>query len=245
MTTVQNNSAAYFNSFSKAALYNIELIGQFSDGHWENSSNRNWEWYGKAEVTNGVEHITVDNKYLDELDTREIRNYRKYRNYSRPRYINRARLDSGYGCNSTILITHIGARMLAFAHYGKAFEKTEIVYALQSFLEDLSSRAITGEFQWCPDLDIKGEHKNAKVVIDEDMVNETITRFKELSEKLNSNGKVDEYWVRRYNEIVEAIEDLGGVEEFVKTWNTVEYSVKDMRKDLREISTALKNVERV
>ena len=232
-----NNSKTLLNSYAKAALFNNELRGQFSDGHWENSSKKHWMWYGEAELTNGEEHVLADIEYIQYRNDIERRDSWKYS--CRPSLIRFDNLNSGYGCNSTQLIEVVGARMIAKAAFCEAFKVTKIdTSAFESFIEELGEAAAVATANWFDgELDLKGAHKNFVFKITVEQVEEQLADLKKDAE-----SRKDAYYTKKYETIMLNLQNLP-ISELVEKMNAVEYSVKRLRKDLKEISKALKVVK--
>lgn len=168
-------------------LLKCELLGQMSDGLWENSRNQSWKFLGNIQIS---ENARIEFERWIPYDYK------------------------GYNVNSKELIDIIGARMLAFCRI-TFLTNSEITTYVQYFLESISN-------------------------IKEDETLTSIERFNEKLEYYKKSSVNSDYYTRSYNEINAFIE-LYGAENIVNALNCTNYKIKDMRKDLREITTALKN----
>ena len=210
-----NKTVIKFNTNSKVALFNTELLGQFSDGFWSNSSKKHWKWYNKATLGSN-EGVKPDMDYIHSKNFL-MRKSAPRQNY-RAAQINTSNLDSGYACNNKELIECVGDRMMAFAAYGKAFQETPNTY-FGYFLESI-----------IPTID---DNKNFVMTISKDA-------FIEAYGKLYDSSDESRYTKSKHEAVKETITKLGGVDAIVDGINDVKYSIKELRSDLRGISTALK-----
>jgi hypothetical protein len=227
MPKVKNETQIKLDSNAKVVMFNTELLGQFSDGRWSNTRKTNWQWYSKAilDTNSGTTNRITAN--LDNVQA-QVAQYgrRGYFPYS----LNVATMAKAYNCNDSELLTFVGNRIQAFGTYAIAFETAEINYQLSIFLEEISGR----------DCGIE-DFKNAKarfVKLDKTIVERAI---EELSNDANRTDSGD-YYIRKKEQVLSEIERLGGLDKFIETFNSVDYSLKDMRRDLREITLALKTV---
>jgi len=96
---------------AQKVLLDTELLGQFSDGYWENSRNQSWEYLNNVEITKDEEpgvYFKANVPY----------NYK------------------GYSVNNTELLSYVGERMLAKAKIANFFNISTISNGLTSVLED-------------------------------------------------------------------------------------------------------------
>jgi hypothetical protein len=175
---VQNNS--------QKVLLDSELMGQFSDGYWENSRNTSWNVLDAVEVTDGETGVFFDSNIPY--------NYK------------------GYSVNNKNLLEYVGDRMLIKARIANYLD-----------LDDLSSAETMIEYV--------GEEALGynKQVTKEDIAT-VISKW-----KMTGN----EFWIKRAEDSLNFIKKVGS-QNLVDAFNS-NYSMKDMRKDLSQITKILKN----
>jgi len=83
-------------------LLDTELIGQFSDGYWENSRNQSWVYLGNVEVTRNPESTGVVFEDFIPCDYK------------------------GYSVNNRTLLEYVGDRMLAKARVANYLKISDI-----------------------------------------------------------------------------------------------------------------------
>jgi hypothetical protein len=175
---VQNNS--------QKVLLDSELLGQFSDGYWENSRNTSWNFLDDVEVTDGETGVFFDSTIPY--------NYK------------------GYSVNNKTLLEYVGDRMLI---------KSRIANYLN--ISDLSSVETMIEYVGEESL------RHNKQVTKED-IETVISKWKMTGDK---------FWIKRAEESLNFVKEIG-FQKLVDSFNS-SYSMKDMRKDLSQITKILKN----
>jgi hypothetical protein len=123
------NNTITFATHTQAAIWNEELIGQISDGQWENTNNTDWEKWCDADVEVGSE-IGRNFKYVKK---------------------------DNFMFNSKKLIEIVGDRMVVYAILGDFFKNAQvkldvIEYTLNVKIDndynitDVTLTSNTGEF---------------------------------------------------------------------------------------------------
>jgi adenosine deaminase len=117
-----------------------------------------------------------------------------------------------YNCANKELVDYVGGRMVSIARWAKHFGEEGIRFS---------------EYFYCgkDDLDKK---------VTEDDWKHIVEQFEEYA-KDSSN----DYWENVVKE-AKAIEEKFGVDKIVEAMNDESYGLKELRKDLREITTAMK-----
>ncbi len=100
------------NKSSQKVLLDTELLGQFSDGFWENSRNQSWKYLGNVEITDGETGVYFD-KYIPI----------QYK---------------GYSVNNAELLLYVGDRMLSKARVANALNISVINSGMETILETMS-----------------------------------------------------------------------------------------------------------
>jgi hypothetical protein len=211
-----NKTVINLNSSAKVALFNLELLGQFSDGLWGNSNKKHWMWYNKATL-NSDEGITADREYISSRNSSLLN--AAYKGRYRASLIQTHNLGQGYACNNKELLECIGDRMLAFGAFGKAFNFTPSEY-FGYFIEGV-----------VPAIDITDRKTVLKV---------SLEAFNKSFETLKASAEENGYTKSKFEAVTEVIEKVGGAQSIVDGLNNANYTLKELRKDLREISSALK-----
>jgi len=107
----ENKGTIYFRNFTQKCLWDNELSGQVSDGHWENSRNSNWEFWCSL------------NTAVDEAN---------------PRVEARTSGKVEFGLANSMLLDIVGDRMLAMAKMSKVTTDENVVKAAE-YLEGINS----------------------------------------------------------------------------------------------------------
>jgi len=172
------------NSVTKFVLLNYELLGQFSDGYWENSRNQSERFLSEVEITDGEECTEFEAPYIPS----------SYK---------------GYNVNNTELLSYIGDRMLIKSRLAKVLNIYNF-HGIEYFVERFNEGTTVEDVE------------------------------KELNILKESSGD----YFKNKAKLAEVFLNKVGIENFVEAINnTNAYTMKDMRKDLREITKALKNTK--
>lgn len=177
---------------SQKVLLDAELLGQFSDGFWENSSNQSWHYLRDVEISSPDEVGVYFEKYIPH----------QYR---------------GYSVNNSELLSYVGERMLTKARVSHHLNISKIDMALDLILENnkISRKVIENE-----------------EVLQEDIENAILPKLADA-----------DYWRKKALKAIQEIKELGGTQKLLEALNNSSYQMKDMRKDLKEITKILKNVQ--
>jgi hypothetical protein len=174
---------------AQKVLLDTELLGQFSDGYWENSRNESWNYLGNVQVANDSVTGVIFKKNIP---------------YSY----------KGYSVNNKTLLSYVGDRMLVKARVAN-YLKISDIDGVEALLEYSCSNVID----------------RGNVVTEDDIADKIEEWQRDKSE----------FWNKR---AVSSLEFIGkvGFEKFLKAVNS-DYSVKDMRKDLTQITKILKDTK--
>ena len=197
MNTKESVTIEVENQSQKNLLIH-ELIGQFSDGKWENSNNESWKLIDENKI-----HIT------GKLQTSGTKCYYNYRGG--------CRAWKHWSCNNKELLECVGDRMLGFAKLGRS--GYEFPTYVGYFIEELCT--------------IDSDGKNLKEV--------TVQHIMDKIEQLKDTAARDngDYYDRKYKQVKEFFD--GQEEQIALILSSADYQMKEMRKDLKAITCALKN----
>jgi len=96
------NATIKVQNIAQKVLLDTELLGQFSDGYWENSRNESWKYLGDVEIANDTENTGVV------FEKSVPYNYK------------------GYSVNNKTLLEYVGDRMLAKARVANFLQTSDI-----------------------------------------------------------------------------------------------------------------------
>jgi hypothetical protein len=94
------NTIIKVENYAQKALLENELLGQFSDGFWENSSNNSWKFLDTVIISKNNTGVVFD-KFIP-FDYK------------------------GYSVNNSKLLSYVGDRMLLYARVATALELDDI-----------------------------------------------------------------------------------------------------------------------
>ena len=188
------NATIKVQTASQKVLLDTELLGQFSDGYWENSRNQSWKYLDSVEVANDSDKTGV---YFTD--------YLPY-DYQ------------GYSVNNKTLLDVVGDRMLSKARFANSLDTTVIGEGLEIVLET---------------------DKITRKVIDNEVIS-----LEDIEYIIQDNLSREDFWVKRAKLAIQEIKEIGGVQKLLEALNNTSYNMKEMRKDLREITTILKDAKK-
>jgi len=188
------NATIKVQTASQKVLLDTELLGQFSDGYWENSRNQSWRYLNSVEVVNNPNKTGV---YFSDYVPYDYK---------------------GYSVNNKTLLEVVGDRMLSKARYANSLGTTIIGEGIELILDSDN-------------------------IIKKVMNNEVIT-LEDIEEIIQDNLLREEFWVKRAKLAIQEIKENGGIQKLLEALNDTSYNMKEMRKDLREITTILKDAKK-
>ena len=174
---------------AQKVLLDTELLGQFSDGYWENSRNESWRYLDNVE-------IAKDEKCGVYFEDHKPFDYK------------------GYSVNNSTLLEYVGDRMLVKTRAARYLNLSVMGEGLESIIESNS---------------ICKKVENNEEVTEED-INKIIQSY--LSDS--------DFWVKRAKLFIQEMKEIG-TQHLIRALNDTSYNMKEMRKDLREITKILKN----
>ena len=179
------------NTPVQKVLLDNELLGQFSDGFWENSRNQSWTYLNDVELISNIDKVGV---YFPDYIPSDYK---------------------GYRVNNKELLSYVGNRMLAMARVANFFSVSDFNSDFECLLSSVEIENAIAE----------------NTPIQADHINNVIKRFETYK---------SEYWNKVANGISTEINKLGGIDELIKALNS-DYTMKNMRKELTNITLILKN----
>jgi hypothetical protein len=188
----------YVQNQAQKVLLVHELMGQFSDGFWENSRNESWKFWSHCNI-----------EVQDKLGWKP-----EGKTYASPK---------GYSVNNKELISYIGERMIAYVKVANAIQE-DFSRSVDIFIESAYYEYINTN---------KGAYESIKAVLRD---------LKDDSDKAKAkegyNPDDYNYFINKYKTAKKFVFDYG-LKTLAGAFES-DYSEKDLRKDLREITKALK-----